>query len=223
VSPTKATVPAKTTVQTKAVVPAKAAVPGKTVVPAKATVPTKAVVPAKAAVPAKTAIPAKAAVAAKAVPPAKPVAPAKAVVQTKAAVQEKAVASSTPVETAPAPYLYNPAHKADPFRPFIETDLAKKKKIEVKKKSFAISPLQRADIEEFKLVGIGGDAHHRTAVVEQGKGKYYPLFKGSWIGQNNGRVVEILSDRVIVEEPLGKSKVKRLVMKLRETQDEGKP
>jgi type IV pilus assembly protein PilP len=154
------------------------------------------------------------------------VGPVKAVVPAKAVASTKAVALAKPVEAAPVTYIYNPAQKPDPFRPFIEKEMAIKK-IEVKKKSTAISPLQRADIEEFKLVGIGGDMNHRTAVVEQGKGKYYPLFRGSMIGLNNGRVVEILSDRVIVEEPLGaglrKSKVKRLVIKLRENQDEGKP
>lgn len=150
--------------------------------------------------------------------------PEKVSAPAKAAAAEKAAASSTPAEVAPAPYIYNPAGKPDPFRPFIEKEIAKKK-MEVKKKALAISPLERAGIEEFRLVGIGGDERHRTAVVEQANGKkFYPLFVGSGIGLNDGRVVQILSDRVIVEEPLGKKKVKRLVIKLRdETQDEGKP
>ena len=161
-----------------------------------------------------------------AIGPVKASGQAKPAIAAKAVVSDKAVVSAKAMEAAPELYRYNPAQKPDPFRPFIETEIAKKK-LEVKKKSSAISPLQSADIAEFKLVGIGGDENHRTAIVEQGKGKFYPLAVGSMIGQNNGRVAEILSDSVIVEEPLGtglrKSKVKRLVIKLRENQGEEKP
>jgi len=161
-----------------------------------------------------------------AIGPVKASGQAKPAIAAKAVVSDKAVVSAKAMEAAPELYRYNPAQKPDPFRPFIENEVAKKK-LEVKQKAVAISPLQRADIMEFKLTGIGGDENHRTAVVEQGKGKYYLLFVGSMIGQNNGRVAEILSDSVIIEEPLGaglrKSKVKRLVIKLRENQGEGKP
>src|SRR5665811_230267 len=90
----------------------------------------------------------------------------------------------------------------------METDVAvinmkaaalKKKTVTVSNQE--ISPLQRADIDTFLLVGIAGDQNGRTAIVEDKAAKrFYPLFMGTHIGKNGGRVAAILADRVIVEE-----------------------
>jgi type IV pilus assembly protein PilP len=131
------------------------------------------------------------------------------------------------VKTAPQ-YKYNPAGKPDPFKPFIELDLAARQKLE-KAKPLAMSPLQRAAIDQFRLVGISGDEKVRKAIVQDAKGKIYPIFTGTYVGLNNGRVVEIHADRVIVEEksiksPVGKkTKVNRITMKLHSEEGEGKP
>jgi type IV pilus assembly protein PilP len=120
----------------------------------------------------------------------------------------------------PSTYKYNPIGKPDPFKPFIEQELGPKKKIE--SKTLPISPLQREGIHNFRLVGVSGDDHHRIAIVQDVKGKAYPIFLGTYIGQNGGRVVEILPDRIIVEEKgkaEDKAKTKRLTIKLRK--DEG--
>ena len=124
-------------------------------------------------------------------------------------------ASCSAARRAPAAlqtYSYNPAGKADPFLPFVETDLAVKKEKEKKAKEEElkkkvrsskrpISPLQMAEIRQFRLVGIAGDDRVRMAIVEDGTAKkYYPLFVGTNIGPNEGRVASILSDRLIVEE-----------------------
>ena len=97
--------------------------------------------------------------------------------------------------------------KPDPFRPFIETDVEQKIRKEDgldKKgggKSLPLSPLQQREIGEFRLVGIAGNDDRRTAVVEDGTAKKtYSLFVGTYIGRNEGRVIQILPDRVIVEE-----------------------
>jgi Tfp pilus assembly protein PilP len=131
----------------------------------------------------------------------------------------------------PAPtYEYHAAGKPDPFKPYMETDAALKKKKEetllkkkVAKGGKPVSPLQQVDIEQLRMVGIAGDDHRRTAIVEDGVAKkYYPLFVGTYIGMNGGRIVSIQPDRVIIEERLQgqtrkgkKPKVKRIVMKLR--------
>lgn len=134
------------------------------------------------------------------------------VADTKATEQKPAE-----VKTAP-PYKYNPVGKPDPFKPFIEQDVAAKKKIE-KAKPLPLSPLQRAGIDQFRLVGISGDEKVRKAIVQDARGRIYPLFIGTHIGLNNGNVAEILADRVIVEEKLKarakKTKVNRITMKLR--------
>jgi type IV pilus assembly protein PilP len=137
----------------------------------------------------------------------------------------------------PAPtYEYNATGKPDPFKPFIETDLALKKKMEedlIKKtaaKGRPISPLQQMEIEQLHLAGIAGGDQGRTAIVEDGVSKkHYPLFVGTYIGMNGGRIVSIRPDRVIIEERLPgqskkvkKAKVKRITVMLHK-EDEGKP
>lgn len=144
-----------------------------------------------------------------------------------------AVKSAPAAPQPSAPYRYHPAGKPDPFYPFIETELAiqKKQEEDLKKKAAMksaakgghISPLQQSEIGQFRLVGIAGDDKRRTAVVEDGAAKkFYPLFVGTFIGPNEGRVIEILPDRVIVEErtsdpnPKAKeAKLRRITMMLR--------
>jgi type IV pilus assembly protein PilP len=129
----------------------------------------------------------------------------------------KAAVTKVADTKTPPPYKYNPAGKPDPFKPFIEQELASKQRL-AKALPLSLSPLQRAGIDQFRLVGISGDEKVRKAIVQDG-GKIYPLFIGTYIGLNNGRVVEILADRVIVEEKFkaraGKTKANRIMMKLR--------
>jgi Tfp pilus assembly protein PilP len=110
-------------------------------------------------------------------------------------------------------YKYYPLGKPDPFQPFVEVEIAAKKKIE---KIVSTYPLERDEIEKFKLAGIIGDHIQRLAIVEileEGKLKFYPLLKGTHIGLHKGKVLEIMADRVIVEEP-DKSKTRRIILKL---------
>lgn len=110
-------------------------------------------------------------------------------------------------------YSYRPLGKPDPFRPFVdvESTVAKKRK---EGKAQSIFPLQRMGVEHFNLVGIAGDQIRRVAVVEDSNKKFYPLFIGTQIGLHNGKVADILADRVTVDELHGK-KVKRIILKLR--------
>jgi type IV pilus assembly protein PilP len=179
-------------------------------------------------------------------PAATPAAPQTAVVK-PATPQTTAIAPPAPQAAAVAPaapqtYSYNPAGKADPFLPFVETDLAvkkekekKAKEEELKKKTLSskrpISPLQMADIKQFRLVGIAGDDRARMAIVEDTAIKrFYPLFVGTNIGSNGGRVLSIQNDRLIVEEPMpeaepGKVQKKqtRKITIMLHKEDEGKP
>ncbi|MDI6775637.1 MAG: pilus assembly protein PilP [Syntrophales bacterium] len=125
-----------------------------------------------------------------------------------------------------ASYIYNPVGKPDPFQPFIEKEISKKKKAE-KLQTLPISPLQGLSIDQFRLVGIAGDDKRRMAVVEDVREKFYPLFEGTYIGRNNGRVVKILADRVIIEEKVktsaGKTQVEQITIRLHGEEDEVKP
>ena len=111
-------------------------------------------------------------------------------------------------------YSYDPSGKPDPFRPFIVVvDVAAKQQV-VKKAEASMFPLQRAETEKYRVVGIAGDKDHRVAIAEDAAKKFYPLFIGTHIGLYNGKVIEIMADRVIVEEYETK-KAKRVILKLR--------
>jgi type IV pilus assembly protein PilP len=118
------------------------------------------------------------------------------------------------VQTPDNTYSYNPLGKPDPFRPFVEVDVPVKKIDEKKEVAFSIFPLQRIKAEQFRVVGIAGDQMRRVAVVEDATKKFYPLFAGTHIGLHNGKVIEIMADRVIVEEYESKN-AKRIILKLR--------
>ncbi|MFA5181914.1 MAG: pilus assembly protein PilP [Syntrophales bacterium] len=129
-------------------------------------------------------------------------------------------------------FSYDPKGKPDPFKPFVEAELAlrKLKEAQFKKQQqkLPLSPLQRLGIEQFKIVGIGGNEKGRTAVVQDMAGKYYTLSIGTPIGMNKGKVAKILGDRVIVEEPTtggkrGKTGAKKVEMKLLKESEEVKP
>lgn len=110
-------------------------------------------------------------------------------------------------------YSYNPLGKPDPFKPFIDVEMTPAKKGAADKVK-SIFPLLRMGVENFNLVGIVGDQIRRVAVVEDSAKRFYPLFVGTRIGLHNGKVADILSDRVVVHEGQGK-KVKRIILKLR--------
>ena len=144
---------------------------------------------------------------------------------------------ATPIPAAalpPAPaYEYNAAGKPDPFKPFMETDPVLKKKMEEERKKRPalkerpISPLQQADIGQFRLLGIAGDLNRCVAIVGDGTTKkFYPLFVGTYIGLNGGRVAAILPDRVVVEEKTEKqakkAQIRRTTVMLHK-EEEGKP
>jgi len=142
-------------------------------------------------------------------------------------------ANATPPSTSvlsPAPtsaslnkadtYNYNPSGKPDPFKSFIVVETVDKTKTktktatEKKERPLSIFPLQRADADKYKVVGIVGNEDQRMAVAEDAAKKHYPLLIGTRIGLNDGKVVEILADRVIVEE-YENNKEKRVILKLR--------
>ena len=152
------------------------------------------------------------------IPPAGNIAPA-----APTQIQQPQPLSPTSVDT----YSYNPSGKSDPFQPIAEVVKAQKdiieaqknvgeKKQDAKKRGDPTSmfPLQRAATETYRVVGIAGDKDHRVAVVEDAAKKFYPLSVGTHIGLYNGKVIEIMADRVIVEEYETK-KAKRVILKLR--------
>ena len=135
-----------------------------------------------------------------------------------------ATGATTTVAKIEGTYHYNPTGKADPFKPFIDVELAKKKTVE-QSRLLSLNPLQRQTVEQFRLVGIIGDNKGRRAMVQDSAGKFYSLLPGAYIGLNNGRISKILADRIIVDEKIrtevGKTESRKIIIKLH--QGEEKP
>jgi type IV pilus assembly protein PilP len=97
-------------------------------------------------------------------------------------------------EKEEAEYTYNPAGKPDPFKPFLQLT-------PIREPSRApLTPLQKYEISQLKLVAIISSPEGNIAMVEDSAGKGYFLKKGTLIGKNDGKVTKILKDKVIVEE-----------------------
>ncbi len=92
-------------------------------------------------------------------------------------------------------YSYNPTGKQDPFKPFIQLTPSDK----LPKGAF-LTPLQKYDVSQLKLVAIITIPDGNVALVEDAQGKGYFLKKGALIGRNDGKVKTILKDKVIIEE-----------------------
>lgn len=127
--------------------------------------------------------------------------------------QNKTAPAEVPPATPAPAYSYNPMDKPDPFKPFIEIEKVAKQKVE-KKAPDSIFPLQRAEADSYRVVGIAGTPEKRVAIVEDAAKKFYPIVKGTRIGLYDGKVIEITDDRVVVEEYEDK-KARRVILKLR--------
>lgn len=81
-----------------------------------------------------------------------------------------------------------------------------------------LTPLEKLDISQMKLVGIVSMPGRSMAMVEEAGGKGYVVRKGTYMGVNSGQVVEITRDRVVIEEEvenfLGKIVVRTRELKL---------
>ncbi|MBN1841607.1 MAG: pilus assembly protein PilP [Deltaproteobacteria bacterium] len=99
-------------------------------------------------------------------------------------------------------YFYDPRGKHDPFEsPFeTETERIVPSRREAKKKRLPLTPLQRVDLGQLKLVAVILAPTGNKALVEEPSGKGYIISKGTYVGTNFGRVKRVLKDRVVVEE-----------------------
>ena len=126
-------------------------------------------------------------------------------------------------------YRYDPKGKTDPFKPFVRLELPtpSKKGPEKRKLSGNLTPLQRVALDKIRVTGIAGSSSKRVAMVEDGGGKGYIVYLGTLIGPDGGKVIQILPDRVIVEErhqeSKGKEKSHRVALKLHKEEGEGRP
>jgi type IV pilus assembly protein PilP len=100
-------------------------------------------------------------------------------------------------------YSYDPKGKIDPFEPLFKEKVKPKapaaKKAE-KRQRVPRTPLEKIDLSQLKLSAVIQAPSGNKALVEEASGKGYVVTKGTNIGINWGKVVEIQLDRIIVEE-----------------------
>jgi len=121
---------------------------------------------------------------------------------------------------------YDPAGRVDPFEPLFSkggtgAGVAEGDKARPTIRQSRISrltPLEKLDISQMKLVGIVSMPGRSMAMVEEASGKGYVIRKGTYMGINSGQVVGITKDRVVIEEEvenfLGKIVVRTRELKL---------
>ncbi len=87
-----------------------------------------------------------------------------------------------------------------------------------KKKRIPLTPIEKVDLSQLKLVGIIFAPGGNKALVEDASGKGFVIKKGTRIGINSGRVIKILKGCVVVEEEaesiLGKTSLVKRELKL---------
>lgn len=115
---------------------------------------------------------------------------------------------------------YDSSGKRDPFRPF---DFAPKQPSDE-----SLTPLERYELGQLKLTAVLDGFDEPTAIVENAAGKGFTVKRGTKIGPNGGTIVEILKDRLLIDQSVtdftGETKTTRIELAIRtQDQNERKP
>jgi type IV pilus assembly protein PilP len=117
----------------------------------------------------------------------------------------------------PPSYRYDAAGKDDPFVPFIQQQESTVQSTPDR----PLTPLERVEVTQLRVVGIlwhPENPDESLAMVELPDGKGFVLKKGVHVGRNNGQVVDITENRIVVKEEytdiFGKSQVREVPLKL---------
>ena len=97
---------------------------------------------------------------------------------------------------------YSSMDKINPFTPLIQTQ--PKETIAVykgeKKPTRTLTPLEKFDLSQIRLVAVLTAESGKIAMVEEASGKGYVVKIGTYIGKDSGTVVQILTDRIVINE-----------------------
>ena len=86
------------------------------------------------------------------------------------------------------------------------------------------SPVEHYDVEELRVIAIVWDSHQYYAVVTLPDNKSYTVRKGMTLGLNNGKIISITKDAVMIKEQIkdyrGQLKTKDTILRLRKEEGE---
>ena len=129
----------------------------------------------------------------------------------------------SPAKQQEPAYVYDPSGKRDPFRPFI----AMRAPVMPVDENVPLTPLQKFDLSQLKLVAILMEKDQGKAMLEDSQGKGYIVTEGAYVGNRFGKVSRIEKDRVVIEERykdyLGAVRSKETVLQLYTPGEEKKP
>jgi len=101
---------------------------------------------------------------------------------------------------------YDPQGRIDPFIPLVKEEPVKVEKstlidakVDLREKRTK-TPLEKIELDQLKLRAIIIAPSGNKALVEEASGKGYIIRKGTYIGRNDGKIVKILKNKVVVEE-----------------------
>jgi type IV pilus assembly protein PilP len=110
-------------------------------------------------------------------------------------------------------YRYDPKGKADPFESFLQSAT----ELEV-----GTSPLERFELSQLVVSAIIWGTDRTRALVTDPSGKGYIVAEGASIGKNQGRIVSINDNMVLVKETYvdirDRATTKEVEMRLYESQ-----
>ena len=141
---------------------------------------------------------------------------------------ESVVASSVNTEPLNAsvgevdPYDFK--GRIDPFVPLLsEPDEASETKEREERPARILTPLEKMELSQIKLVAVIEMQRGSLAMVEEVSGKGYEVRVGTYMGRNGGRVIAINTDRIIVKEYIKdfKGKSRERTQEIKFNNDEG--
>ena len=103
-------------------------------------------------------------------------------------------AGAEPRSDPQSPGNFSTAGKRDPFRPFTLSTRTNSRPRE------SVSPLERYDLGQLRLVGVVWHVKEPTAMIEDSVGLGYIVKVGTPIGANEGKVMAIKPNEIVIEE-----------------------
>ena len=111
---------------------------------------------------------------------------------------------------------YDSQGKIDPFKPLIQEKPEVKAVVDKGPKRI-LTPLEKIDINQIRLVAVIIMKNKQIAMVEEANGKGYEVGIGTYMGKNQGRVTEIKNSSIIIKELVKdfKGKLKERVQEIK--------
>ena len=98
--------------------------------------------------------------------------------------------------------LYSRKGRLDPFAPFVhgpQPGSAEKIQKRLQRRE-PRTPLERISLGQLRLTAVMDTPEQRLAMVEEASGKGYVVKKGTYIGDQGGRITKVLADAIVIEE-----------------------